>query len=369
MVVGDRVVVGDIKERQQARAIYEQAQAERPEGGADRTGAAEHLHQLGRQYRPRRNRAGADRISGAGAAIRRATFSLRVPMVVGAALQSRADRAERRLPPGRRRLGRDQIRSGAGPRPHLAARCSIPRRTRRSIRPASPCACRPASRSARSRAIITAVKIESPDDDHAHPHACRRRGAGRPRFRTDLEAGRRRRRRRSACSASVSATPTTCSPSSRRPSVEQAHAEAAAARSDLRDRQFRLDGRHLDRRRPRPASLTRLGRLQPGDRFNVIRFDDTMDVLFPAPVPADREHVGRATSLSTRCRPRRHRDGAGDARGADRQARRHQLCPAGRVPDRRRDRQRAAIVRDHHRACAAARASSWSASGRRRTPI
>src|SRR6266704_5386 len=40
-----------------------------------------------------------------------------------------------------------------------------------------------------------------------------------------------------------------------------------------------------------------LGRLQPGDRFNVIRFDHTMDVLFPTSVPADREHIGRATSF------------------------------------------------------------------------
>lgn len=40
-----------------------------------------------------------------------------------------------------------------------------------------------------------------------------------------------------------------------------------------------------------------LGRLQPGDRFNVIRFDHTMDVLFPTPVPADREHLGKATSF------------------------------------------------------------------------
>ena len=46
------------------------------------------------------------------------------------------------------------------------------------------------------------------------------------------------------------------------------------------------------------ASLTyALGRLQPNDRFNVIRFDHTMDVLFPAAVPADREHIGRATSF------------------------------------------------------------------------
>jgi Ca-activated chloride channel homolog len=37
-----------------------------------------------------------------------------------------------------------------------------------------------------------------------------------------------------------------------------------------------------------------LGRLQPADRFNVIRFDHTMDVLFPASVPADAEHLRRA---------------------------------------------------------------------------
>jgi Ca-activated chloride channel homolog len=40
-----------------------------------------------------------------------------------------------------------------------------------------------------------------------------------------------------------------------------------------------------------------LGRLQPTDRFNVIRFDDTMDVLFPDPVTADREHLNRAVSF------------------------------------------------------------------------
>ena len=75
MVVGDRVMIGEIKERQQARMIYETGARERTEGGADRTAAAEHLHQFGRQYRPRRNRSGADRISGAGAAIRQGIFA------------------------------------------------------------------------------------------------------------------------------------------------------------------------------------------------------------------------------------------------------------------------------------------------------
>jgi Ca-activated chloride channel homolog len=43
--------------------------------------------------------------------------------------------------------------------------------------------------------------------------------------------------------------------------------------------------------------LYALGRLQPGDRFNVIRFDHTMTVLFPSTVPADATHIGRATSF------------------------------------------------------------------------
>src|SRR4051794_19364213 len=46
--------------------------------------------------------------------------------------------------------------------------------------------------------------------------------------------------------------------------------------------------------------LYALGRLQPNDRFNVIRFDDTMDVLFSTSVPADREHIGNATPFVDR---------------------------------------------------------------------
>ncbi len=65
--------------------------------------------------------------------------------------------------------------------------------------------------------------------------------------------------------------------------------------------------------------LYALGRLQPGDRFNVIRFDDTMTVLFPATVPADAEHLGNAISfVNATGGARRHRDAAGDARCADR---------------------------------------------------
>jgi Ca-activated chloride channel family protein len=40
-----------------------------------------------------------------------------------------------------------------------------------------------------------------------------------------------------------------------------------------------------------------LGRLAPSDRFNVIRFDNTMDVLFPDTVPADSGHLAQAKAF------------------------------------------------------------------------
>lgn len=43
--------------------------------------------------------------------------------------------------------------------------------------------------------------------------------------------------------------------------------------------------------------LYALGRLKPNDRFNVIRFDDTMTMLFPDSVPADSENVGKAKAF------------------------------------------------------------------------
>jgi Ca-activated chloride channel family protein len=45
--------------------------------------------------------------------------------------------------------------------------------------------------------------------------------------------------------------------------------------------------------------LYALGRLQPSDRFNVIRFDHTMDVLFPDVVRADSAHLAQAKAFVT----------------------------------------------------------------------
>lgn len=43
--------------------------------------------------------------------------------------------------------------------------------------------------------------------------------------------------------------------------------------------------------------LIALDRLQPGDRFNVVRFDDTWDKLFPEAVAADESHLTRAKAF------------------------------------------------------------------------
>ena len=68
--------------------------------------------------------------------------------------------------------------------------------------------------------------------------------------------------------------------------------------------------------------LYALGRLKAGDRFNVIRFDDTMDMLFADTVPADAESVGRAQALRLRSRSQwRYRDAAAAEGGPDRPAR------------------------------------------------
>ena len=166
MVVGDRVIVGDIKERQQARIIYEQAarngqkaaltEQERPNiftNSVANIGPGETvLVQI--EYQEPVQQSGNE-------------FSLRLPMVVGPrynpapVVQSVDFRARRR------RLGRQ-----SNPIPCRIAtasrrKCSTPRPTRRSIRPASPCACRPASRSARSRAITTPSRPKSPTTTRA----------------------------------------------------------------------------------------------------------------------------------------------------------------------------------------------------------
>ena len=189
MVIGDRVVVGDIKERQQAKIIYEQAkqngqkaaltEQERPNiftNSVANIGPGETvLVQIEYQEPVAAIR---QRVLAAGADGGRA------------ALQSRTRRAERRLPARWRRLGRGQIRSRAGSRPHLA-RSARPRDQRAGQ--SDPHHRAPAGRlpARRGQEPPSRGQDRKARRQHEHHPPRRRPGAGRPRFRADLEAGGR----------------------------------------------------------------------------------------------------------------------------------------------------------------------------------
>ena len=119
MVIGDRVVVGDIKERQQAQIIYEQAkqngqkaaltEQERPNiftNSVANIGPGETvLVQI--EYQEPVQQSGNE-------------FSLRVPMVVGPRYNPAPVVQSVDFRPDSGGWGASQIRSRAGPRPHLA---------------------------------------------------------------------------------------------------------------------------------------------------------------------------------------------------------------------------------------------------------
>ncbi len=183
----------------------------RPQGQPGRAGAAEHLHQLGRQYRAARDRGRADRVPGAGAAVRQRVLAARAAGR-GAALHPGADRADRRPRRRRARLGPGG-RPGARSRPHRAAGA----RPAHEHAPVNPVAHHraPAGRLPARRGEEPSPRRHDRDRRGRRPpdQARGRPGAGGPRLRADLEAGAERCSLRSACSASASATPTTCSPS------------------------------------------------------------------------------------------------------------------------------------------------------------
>ncbi len=142
MVIGERIVVGDIKERKKARELYEQAKAagqktalmeqERPNiftNSVANIGPGETVV-VQIEYQEPVHQSGDE-------------FSLRAAAGRGAALQPDADRADRRPRRQRPRLGHSD-RSGAGSRPHRAAGARSARaRAGQSGQP-SRCACRPA---------------------------------------------------------------------------------------------------------------------------------------------------------------------------------------------------------------------------------
>lgn len=293
MVVGDRIIVGDIKERQQARVIYEEArragrkaaltEQERPNiftNSVANIGPGETVlvqieyqepvHQVGNEY------------------------SLRLPLVVGP-----------RYNPAPIVQSVDFRKDGSvwG----TATSDPVPDRDRISppvLDPARNAPVNPISITVRLKAGFALgevqshhhnVKIESPDNttrvvtlaDGAVPADRDFELTWKPAAEKAPSVGLFRERVGDAEYLLAFVTP---------PSAEQA-AQTPLPREVVFviDNSGSMGGTSIVQ--AKASLLYALGRLQPHDRFNVIRFDDTMDVLFPASVTADAARVAEATSF------------------------------------------------------------------------
>jgi Ca-activated chloride channel homolog len=293
MVIGDRVVVGDIKERQQAKIIYEQAkrngqkaaltEQERPNiftNSVANIGPGETvLVQI--EYQEPVQQSGNE-------------FSLRVPMVVGP-----------RYNPAPVVQSVDFRPDGGGW--GAASTDPVPDRDRISpqvLDPAQNAPVNPTSITVRLQAGFAIgevksphhqVKIETPDNatrvirlaDGVVPADRDFELTWKPAAEKAPSVGLFREHVGDADYLLAFVTP---------PSIEQAEQKPVAREVIfVIDNSGSMGGTSIVQ--AKASLIYALGRLQPGDRFNVIRFDHTMDILFPNSVPADREHLGRATSF------------------------------------------------------------------------
>ena len=293
MVVGDRIIVGDIKERQQARVIYEEArragqraaltEQERPNiftNSVANIGPGETvLVQI--EYQEPVHQSGNE-------------YSLRLPLVVGP-----------RYNPAPIVQSVDFRKDGSG----WGATTSDPVTDRDRISPpvldpAKTAPVNPTSITVRLHAGFALgevkshhhnVKIDSPDSttrtvtlaDGVVPADRDFELTWKPAAEKAPSVGLFRERVGDADYLLAFVTP---------PSTEQATKKPLPREVVfVIDNSGSMGGTSIVQAK---ASLAyALSRLQPTDRFNVIRFDDTMDVLFPASVPADAAHVGEATSF------------------------------------------------------------------------
>ena len=293
MVVGDRVVIGEIKERQQARIIYQRARAngqkaalteqERPNiftNSVANIGPGETvLVQI--EYQEPVHQSGNE-------------FSLRVPMVVGP-----------RYNPAPIVQSADLRSDGNGW--GTASTDPVPDRARISpavLDPAEHARVNPTAITVRLQAGFALgeikshhhpVRIESPDSSTRVIHLAEGlvpadrdfELSWKPAAEKAPSVGLFREHVGDADYLLAFVTP---------PTVEKA-AQKPLPREVIFviDNSGSMGGTSIIQ--AKASLLYALGRLQPSDRFNVIRFDHTMDVLFPNSVPADREHVGTATSF------------------------------------------------------------------------
>ena len=293
MVVGDRIVVGEIKERQQARQVYEQArrdgqkaaltEQERPNiftNSLANIGPGETvLVQI--EYQEPVQQSGNE-------------FSLRVPMVVGPRYNP--------LPV----VQTADLRSGNNGWSAISTD-PVPDRDRISppvLDPAENGPVNPTAITVRLQAGFPLgdvkshhhqVKMESPDDstriirltDGVVPADRDFELSWKAAAETAPSVGLFREHIGDADYLLAYVTP---------PSVE--HAEQKPPPREVIfviDNSGSMGGTSIVQ--AKASLIYALGRLQPNDRFNVIRFDHTMDVLFSDSVAADQENLRRAVSF------------------------------------------------------------------------
>jgi Ca-activated chloride channel homolog len=291
MIVGDRVVVGEIKERQAARVIYEQAkqngqkaaltEQQRPNmftNALANIGPGESvLVQI--EYQEPVQQSGNE-------------FSLRVPMVVGP-----------RYNPAPVVQSVDFRPDGGGW--GLSTSDPVPDRDRIS-QPAKDAPVNPTSVTIRLQAgfplgEVTShhhqVKIESPDDATRIIRLAEGAVAAdrdfelswKPAAAKAPSVGLFREHVGNADYLLAFVTP---------PAIEQASQKLLPREVIfVIDNSGSMGGTSITQ--AKASLIYGLGHLQPADRFNVIRFDHTLSVLFPNAVPADAEHIGQATSFVT----------------------------------------------------------------------
>ena len=295
MVVGDRVIVGDIKERQQARVIYQQARAsgrkaalteqERPNmftNSVANIGPGETvLVQI--EYQEPVHQSGNE-------------FSLRVPLVIGPrytpapvvqSVELRADgggwgAAVSDPVPDRDRIGSEVLD------PALHAPVN-PTTINVHLQAGFPLG--------EVKSPFHAVKIDSPDAatrfitlaDAPVPADRDFELTWKPAAEQAPSVGLFREHVGDADYVLAFVTP---------PAVEQAEQKPLPREVIfVIDNSGSMGGTSITQ--AKASLIYGLGRLQAGDRFNVIRFDHTMDVLFPDSVPADGAHIGEATAFVT----------------------------------------------------------------------
>src|SRR5262245_54417812 len=292
MVIGDRVVIGDIKEKQEAKQIYAQAKAaghkatlleqERPNiftNSVANIGPGETVLVQIEYQEPVRQSAGV--------------FSLRVPLVVAPRYNPKPIAQTVDFGAGRQGWG-----DASDPVPDR------PRITPPVLDPRVPSPVNPVQITVRLQAGFPLGEVKS------HHHAVATEAVGGDTRVIRLADGPVPADRDFELTWGAAATARTPSVGLFRERVGSADYVIAfvtppvlPATEDKRPREivFVIDnsgsmgGTSIVQAK---ASLVYgLSRLGPADRFNVIRFDHSMDVLFPDAVPASRDNLARAKSF------------------------------------------------------------------------